>query len=212
MLIIHKCKPLSSPAIPTGSPPPCTSCIPAAPTSRSPHILQPPCCTAAVLLLYRNNVPAALASQSGDSAAAAFSVRQALSTLGMLLGSGAAALAFQVGSGCRQGTAGNRGKWPGTACPFPSPPGPARFGTSSCEAMQQLRGSGGHSLSADAGLPPLDRLRARPAHLPAGLPVQLTGRSYEATFALSVIPALLGLALVASAFSADAKAANAHRE
>ncbi|EFN58148.1 hypothetical protein CHLNCDRAFT_141928 [Chlorella variabilis] len=74
-----------------------------------------------------------LAAQSGDSAAAAFSVRQALSTLGMLLGSGAAALAFQ-----------------------------------------------------------------------------LTGRSYEATFALSVIPALLGLALVASALSADAKAANAH--
>lgn len=34
--------------------------------------------------------------QSGDSAAAAFSVRQALSTFGMLVGSGAAAAVFKV--------------------------------------------------------------------------------------------------------------------
>lgn len=76
-----------------------------------------------------------LAARSGDSAAAAFSVRQALSTLGMLLGSGAAGLAFQ-----------------------------------------------------------------------------LTGRSYEATFALSVVPALLGLALVVGALGKDAAAAAAARK
>lgn len=74
-----------------------------------------------------------LAAQCGDAPAGAFSVRQALSTLGMLLGSGAAGLAFWA-----------------------------------------------------------------------------TGRSYEKTFALSVIPALMGLLLVVAAFGGDAKAASSH--
>ena len=42
---------------------------------------------------------------------------------------------------------------------------------------------------------------------------QATGRSYTATFALSVVPALAGLALVVAAFGGDAKAAaSARRE
>ncbi|KAL4428064.1 hypothetical protein ABPG75_002153 [Micractinium tetrahymenae] len=75
-----------------------------------------------------------LAHSCGDSAAAAFGVRQALSTLGMLLGSVAAGAAFQ-----------------------------------------------------------------------------LTGRSYTATFALSVLPALAGFGLVLAALGRDAAAADAAR-
>ncbi|KAL4428062.1 hypothetical protein ABPG75_002151 [Micractinium tetrahymenae] len=75
-----------------------------------------------------------LAHSCGDSAAAAFGVRQALSTLGMLLGSVAAGAAFQ-----------------------------------------------------------------------------LTGRSYTATFALSVLPALAGFGLVLAALGHDAAAADAAR-
>lgn len=49
----------------------------------------------------------------------------------------------------------------------------------------------------------------------AGPVLQLTNRSYEATFALSVIPAALGLLLVATALGGDARATHhhaAHRE
>jgi hypothetical protein len=57
-----------------------------------------------------------------------------------------------------------------------------------------------------------DRVAGKPSRPACEPSLQLTGSNYEATFALSVIPALMGLALVVSTFSADAKAAKAQRE
>jgi hypothetical protein len=60
---------------------------------------------------------------------------------------------------------------------------------------------------APIDMPPCSRFL-----LPAA---QLTGRSYEATFALSVVPAVLGLAVVATALGGDARSPGhhaAHRE
>jgi hypothetical protein len=55
---------------------------------------------------------------------------------------------------------------------------------------------------APIDMPPCSRFL-----LPAA---QLTGRSYEATFALSVVPAVLGLAVVATALGGDARSPGHH--
>ena len=65
-----------------------------------------------------------LAAAAGEPAAAAFGLRQSLSTLGMLLGSGVAAAAFEL-----SGAWGRRGVARPPAPPHPTPPHPTHLPT-----------------------------------------------------------------------------------